>query len=327
MAPPVRGRATPPAVAPVNFGDLEADYSSGGGLPEGDYILEFIVQMYQAQNAAGQTFGKPRLGVMVHATPTDAEGTVIDEAKTKFYAMGGKAHLSFAPNPVTGKGLVAVPGGAGVSPTNKSNWALLLKSLYDSGMPKGVFTNDVTVLDGLWAHMHEVPEPEERKSYGKKGAKTGEAALEEEDEEFRGGNGKVTIVSEIKGGVAWWTEGSAPAPAAPAVAPRPAVKSTAIVAPPKAGPKGVVKPQAAAPDVDLAEVATNAIAAVLETKAAGLPKLQLKTSTFGTVKAEHGDEMAQAVIDTYFGSDADLNSILNTLDYGVTGVQVKPIAP
>lgn len=308
MAPP---KAAKPA-ALVNIGDLNTDYSSGG-LPEGDYSLQFTVQMYQAQTQAGVKRGAERLGVMVEATPVNGNGEPIEEPRTKFYSFGSKAHLSFAPDPNTGKGVVAVPGGAGAQPTNKSNWAYLLKSLYDSGMPKGVFTNDFTALDGIVVHMHEVPEPEERKSF-KKTAATGEAALDADETQ---GNGKMSIVSEIKGGVEWWEgDATAAAPATPA-APK--------VAAPKAGPKVVAKtpPAAAAEETDLSEAAVNAIGTVLEGSPNGLAKLLLKTKTFTAVKAAHGDDVAQSVIDTYFGSDNDLNGLLNQLGYGVVGQQIK----
>lgn len=303
--PPVKKAAPVPL---VNIGDLDTDYSAGGGLPEGDYSLDFTVQMYQAQTQSGQNRGGERLGVMVEATPINGEGTAIDEAKTKFYSFGSKAHLSFAPDPNTGKGLVAVPGGAGAQLTNKSNWAYFLKSLYDSGMPKGVFTNDFSVLDGVQVHMHEVPEPEERKSF-KRTAATGEAALDGGDE--RAGNGKMTIVSEIKGGVEWWGN-ETPAPTGPK-----AVAKAPTKAPTKAAP--------AAEAIDASEAAVNAVGSVLEGAPNGCAKLLLKTKTFTAVKEAHGDEMAQAVIDGYFGSDTDLNTLLNQLGYQVTGQQIKPM--
>lgn len=307
-------KAAPSAL--VNIGDLDTDYSAGGGLPEGDYLLTFDVQMYQAQTQAGVKRGAERLGVMLSATPVNGSGEAIDEPKTKFYSFGSKAHLSFSPDPNTGKGIVAIPGGAGAQPTNKSNWAYLLKSLYDSGMPKGIFTNDFTVLDGMLVHMHEVPEPEERKSF-KKTAATGEAALDGADEQQ--GNGKMSIVSEIKGGVEWW-EGDAVA-AAPAAA-KAGPKAVAAKA---AAPKAKAAPAAAAEEVDAAEAAVNAVGSVLEASPNGCAKLLLKTKTFTAVKGAHGDDMAQAVIDGFFGSDADLNGLLNQLGYQVTGQQIKPI--
>lgn len=317
MAPIVRRTTSAPPPPPlVNLGDLDTDYSAGGGLPEGDYRLVFEVMMAPPPKDSNRQ-ALPRLGVMLTATPINAAGEDADEPKTKFYGFGSKAHLSYAPDPNTGKGIIAIPGGAGVQPTNKSNWAMLLKSLYDSGMPKGVFTNDFSVLDNILVHMHEVPEPEERKGYGKT-SKTGEAALDVEEE--RQGNGKVTIVSEIKGGVEWWGEPE-PAPVAAPVRAA-ATKAPAAKVPLKVAPK--TPPAPAAEEVDLSEVAINAIGEVLGTSPNGLSKLALKTKTFTAVKTASDDATAQAVIDTYFASDAELNGLLNQLDYGVSGVMVKP---
>lgn len=323
MAPIVRRAAAAPPPQLVNFGDLDADYSAGGGLPEGDYRLTFDVMMEPPRKDGTQSNRQPRLGVLLTATPINAAGQDADEPKTKFYSFGGKAHLSYAPDPNTGKGIIAIPGGAGVQPSTKSNWAMLLKSMYDSGMPKGVFTNDVSVMDNVLVHMHEVPEPEERKSYGRT-SKTGEAALDVEEE--RQGNGKVSIVSEIKGGVEWWEEAPAAAPAAPV---RAAAKAPALA--PKPAAAAARKPATApappaAEEVDLSEVAINAVGEVLGTSPTGLSKVALKTKTFTFVKTASDDATAQAVIDTYFGTDADLNGLLNQLDYGVSGVMVKPTA-
>lgn len=301
----------------VNIGDLDTDYSAGGGLPEGDYRLTFDVMMEPDRKDGQARKQQPRLGVLLTATPANTStGEPIDEPKTKFYSFGGKAHLSFAPDPNTGKGIVAIPGGAGAQPTNKSNWAYLLKSLYDSGMPKGIFTNDFSVLDDIWVHMHEVPEPEDRKSF-KKTAATGEASLEAADEPQ--GNGKMSIVSEIKGGVDWWEGDAAPATPAPKAGPKAVVKPTA------AAPKVKTAPAAAEEGVDTAEAAVNAVGSVLEAAPNGCAKLLLKTKTFSAVKEAHGDDVAQAVIDTYFGTDADLNGLLNQLGYQVTGQQIKAI--
>lgn len=305
----------PAPSALVNIGDLDTDYSAGGGLPEGDYVLTFDVMMEPDRKDGVSRKQASRLGVLLTATPVNTTtGEPIDEPKTKFYSFGGKAHLSFAPDPNTGKGIVAIPGGAGAQPTNKSNWAYLLKSLYDSGMPKGVFTNDFTVLDNIWVHMHEVPEPEDRKSF-KKSAATGEAALDTAEEPQ--GNGKMSIVSEIKGGVDWWEAETPATPAPKAAGPKPVVKAVA--------PAKKAAAPAAAEEVDVAEAAINAIGSVIEASPNGVAKLLLKTKTFTAVKEAHGDDVAQAVIDGYFGSDADLNGLLNTLGYAVTGQQVKPI--
>lgn len=321
MATPIRripGVAA--TIEGINFGSLDF-YTSGGGLPEGDYCLFFNIMNHQAVKQNGQPAGPSRLGVMVDAYPLDnptAEGM-----KNQFYSMGSNADKAFAPNPDTGKSLVAIPGGPGGSSLNIStNWALLLKSLYDSGLPAGIFTNDFTVLDGIHVHVTQVPEPEERKGF--QGSQTGEASAEPRV------NQKIAIITEIKDtGKPWEGTGGlpdAPAAAAP-VKPVPAVKG-AIKAPP-AKPAVVAAAPAAAPpadDADLNTLTVNAVSTVLESNPMGMTKLLLRTNVFKSLSASSGAPVANQVLATYFGDDAALNSVIGLLGYTVAGAQVKPIA-
>src|SRR5580700_4453687 len=141
-----------PASKTFNLGDIGA-YSSGGVLPEGDYCWkDCSVQMFQGTKQDGSPAGAARLGVIITLVGLHNGG----EEHTQFYSFGSKAHESWAPNPNTGKGIVDVPGGPGTPPNASTNWAVLLKSLYDSGLPQGIFSDDFSVLDGLWCHMANV---------------------------------------------------------------------------------------------------------------------------------------------------------------------------
>lgn len=316
MSPVVRKPAAAP-VEGVNFGSL-AQYTGGFILPEGDYALSFNVVLNQTMDKNNQPKGDPRLGVMVDAYPL-AGG----EAQQQFFSMGSKAAQSYAPNPDTGKGVVALPGGAGGALNNKTNWFLFLKSLYDCGLPEGIFVNDLTTIDGIHVHTQNIPEPEDRKGFG---SQTGEVA-----EERR--NNLIPVVTEIKeDGKPWEGTGGlpeAPAAAAPVKAGPKAVAKPAIVKPaakPVAKPAPVAEVVEAAGDEDVLNGAINGISAVLgeEKNANGCTKLLLRTSTFKAVNAAAGGEMAQAVIDTFFGSDEALNGVLNQLGYAVVGTNVKP---
>lgn len=306
--------APPPVVEGVNFGALNF-YSGGFTLPKGKYAIEFDVRMHQATNQGGQALGAPRLGVMMTCHPL--EGGEIHE---QFMSMGSKADKSFAPNPETGKGVIAVPGGPASSMPNSTNWALWLKSMYDCGMPVGVFTNDFSTIDAIWVQTDQVPEPEDRKGFGSQAA-TGEAS-----EEKRQGSGMVPIVVEIlEGGKPWEGGGGIPtAAAAPVAAPVKAGPKAAVA--PKAGPKAAPAPvvEAEATDDDVMSAATSGITTVLEANPNGCSKLLLRTGTFKAVTAAAGPDVAQAVIDTYFGSDEALNSVLGQLGYSIVGTSVKP---
>lgn len=326
-----RTAAAPPPG--VNFGDL-AFYVGGFTLPEGEYALGFDVRMHAYTKQDG-TKGVERLGVMVAAYPLEG-----GEPSEQFYSMGSKAHLSFAPNPDTGKGVVPIPGGPATSMPPSSNWGVLLKSLYDCRLPVGVFTNDLTVLDGLWAHTRNVPEPEERKGFA---SATGEAEQPQR-------SGIISIVGEIlEGGKPWEGGGGFPEEAAAPAAPKPradaaAGKKPALVPPkPAAARTAPARPAArtttrpapaAAPEPEgeeadenqIMEAALAGVSSVLEKNGneAGITKLLLRTGTFKAVTAAAGGDMAQAVMETFFGSDASLNAVLGQVGYVASGTQIKP---
>lgn len=312
-----RKPATPvAAVNLVNFGALE--FYSGGGLrlPEGRYAAEFMAEMNAFTKQDGTSAGNPKLGIMGYFTPLDG-----GDQRQQFFSMGGKAHLSFAPDPTTGKGLVLVAGGPASTLPRSTGWQLFLNSLYDAGLPEGIFTNDLTVLDGVWVATANQPEPAERKGFGQ--AQTGEASVEEK----RMGDGLVTVVVEIlEGGKPWEGTGGVPneAVATPVAAPKAVVGRIA----PKPAAKPVAAPVAAAAagDEDVMTAAEAAVAEVLTAKPAGLPKLGLKTSVFGSITKSQGNEMAQAVQAQVMNDDTVLANLLGTLGYVIAGPLVKPQA-
>ena len=306
-------RNAPAPVAGINFGSLDM-YAAGGGLPDGDYILEDLtVQMYQAQTQGGISKGPQRLGVMITLRPL-SEPTE-ENKRTQFYSMGGKADQSFAPNPETGKGLVAIPGAPATSLNNSTNWALFLKSMYDSGLPSGIFSNDLTVLDGVHVHMQNVPEPAERKGFA--------SATSEATEERKAGT--IAIVTEIKeDGKPWEGGGGLSEVKAPAA------KTTAKAVAPKPAAAKVKPAPAPVPeqsgDEDVRSAAINGISTVLEKKPNGCPRLLLRTETFKIVKEAVSEDMAGAVISGFFeaGTEDALGGLLGELGYQLVSGQIKP---
>jgi hypothetical protein len=307
--------APPPVAEGPNFGDLSF-YSGGFLLPEGQWALEFNAVMHQGTDRAGNAKGPARLGIMLNAYAIK-DGQIATEAQTQFLSMGSKAHESYVPNDI-GKGLVAVPGGPG-SVTNKANWWYFLESLYNTGLPVGIFTNDLRALDGIWVTTQNIPEPEERKGFGS--AATGEV----QEQRF---NNKMPVVTEIlDGGKPWEGTGGIPTTAAPA---QPVKAKVAGSIAPKTVAR-VQTPVAETTSVDDEEVMTaaiNGITAVLTAKGNenGMKKLLLRTGTFKAVNTAVSPEMGQAVLNAYFQDDASLNSLLGSLGYAIVGVDVKPQA-
>jgi hypothetical protein len=286
-------------------------YTGGGGFAEGNYALEFDVLMYQPVSQAGMNMGPEKLAVRVtcHALPfSDGE-----QPRLQYYSLGSKAHLSFAPNPETGKGLVAVPGGPATSLNDSTNWAVFLKSLHDAGMPEGTFSNDISVLDGIHVHMQNQPEPESRKSM--RNSKTGEAAEEIKNSGF------IAVVSEILPGGAPWEDGgglpgSEPVKTAPAKA---APKAAA-----KAAPKAAVVTAPAGDEDDIETAALAGVSAMLEANPKGMKKLPLRGGVFKHLNAQYGNDITQAVIATYFTTDEKLNELLGPVGFVVKGTDVVP---
>ena len=298
------------ASAGVNFGSLDM-YVAGGGLPEGDYIWTSLdVCMYQAKTQAGVARGPARLGVMITLLPLHDPKP--ENERTQFYSFGSNADKSFVPND-TGKGLALKADAQGNSLNNQTNWAFLLKSLYDCGLPAGVFINDTSVLEGAWVHMHSIDEPEERKGF--------QSATAEVQEERKAG--KISIVTEIKeGGEPWAGGGGIPATgkangAATVAAPVPVRKTVGQQAPPAAATEG---------DDEIRQAAADGIYAVLSKNPNGMPRLTFKNEVFKAVKSAASEDMAGAVIANFFepSGQAQLSVLLGENGYTVSGPQVKP---
>jgi hypothetical protein len=262
--------------------------------------------MFQPTKQDGTTVGPAKLACKIVMVPLGG-----GEPREQHYSLGTNAHQSWQPNPETGKGIIPVPGGPGTPPNASTNWAVLIKSLFDSGLPQGILNDDLSVLEGMHVHMANVPEPEERKGYQ---AKTGEAGETQ-------GPKTIAVVTEIKeDGKPWEGTGgvpdAAPAPKANGkVAHALAVATRTATSKPAAAP---IQAASASPSDD-ETIALNNISTVLMANPKGMGKLMLRTSTF---KAIGNPTVAQRVLNTYFASDDALNSILNPLGYKAVGSQV-----
>lgn len=86
--------------------------------------------------------------------------------------------------------------------------------------------------------------------------------------------------------------------------------------------------EAAGGDVDTRQAAVDGVTAVLTVpaNAKGLGLLKLRTATFQVVNKVHGQDMAQAVVDSIFEVPAELASVLDDVGYAVSGANVVPAA-
>lgn len=306
-----------------------SSYVGGKDIAEGDYAIALEARMHQPTDSNGKAYpnSKPRVGVMFTCYPLDG-----GEPQEKFVALGTKADGSWAPR-ADGLHFVPVAGGPGHLPSNKSNWVFLMESMLQAGLPAELADADFSAINGTWAHVKSVPEPEERKSYGKKkgGASTGEAAMDatKADDEPRGSGLIPSVVSFLDGGKAWEGGGGFPeaaaeaAPAAPVVNTPPARRRVA-----PAAAAAVAAPQAAAPSVpageadELSSIVLNEIGNVLGDAANvnGLTLLKLRIGVNSALVKAHGVETATAIMDQTIGNDAVLSGLLGQVGYKKTGV-------
>jgi hypothetical protein len=320
----VTKKAAPPVeTAGVNFGE-DSFYVTGGGIPNGQYALEFIVKMHQGTDKNGVAKYAARLGVMVMAhSLSDPEHQGEGKAYTEFYSMGTDAHKSYAPNAETGKSLVPVPGGPGGGLPSSTNFAILRKSLVDSGLPSGIFVNDISVLDGIHVVMMKVKPPEERSTFASKSSS--EVGGEERSDRM------ISVVSEIlDDGKPWEGTGGIPAGASAPVTKAPVKAPTPIKG--KTPPSATPEETESADEADVMTAASSAAVDILnsinpmtkKSNLGGMLHLTLRTGIYSLVKKTHGEDMAQAVASTYFASTDALNELLNPIGYSSDGKTVSP---
>lgn len=292
-------------------------YSAGGGIPEGDYAFKFDVVMHQATDQNGNARGPERLGVMVTAYPlADAEAKPIE----KFLAFGRKAHLSWQPDPETGKDVVKIEGGAGAPLPASSNWSYFFKSMIDSGAPEGL--PDLGSYDGMWAHLANIPEPEDRKGFVSDA--TGEAA----DEQAIKGPTTIPVITEIKEDGKPW-EGTGGLPEQPKKVAKPAFGKAAAKPAAKAKPAPAPEPEEEEAPVEgeldeaVKDAALTALTKVIGAvpKGSKLTKVKARTEVFKAIKDK---TMASAVLEAVFDNETILEQALSELSHVINGAFIVP---
>lgn len=150
------------------------DFTEGGGLIDDVdvTITEARFEMFDYQGAAKEPAPSLKLSM-------DIDGDEMDQN----YSMGNSKDWMPSDD---GKQLLAV--GRATQIRMSSNGGILLKSLLDAGFPADKLGDDISILDGLQAHMIRVPAPE------RKGVKKTEKQKEREE---RYGPPTILVVGEI----------------------------------------------------------------------------------------------------------------------------------
>lgn len=325
--PPVKQAA--PALEAVDFGSSDI-YVAGAAFVEGNYALEFTIMRFAGFK---NTTGPLRLGCMVDCySLTDPSAPKTQQ----FYGFGTKADDLFAPNPVTGKGIVKIPGKTGAyTLADSTNWNFFRESLLNSGLPEGIWTDDISVLDGIWVHMKNVPEPETRKTFANN-KRVGEGGADQQVK----GSGFIAVVSEIlDDGKPWEGTGglnvvsnggakpAAPAKAATKVAPAPvAAKAPAAVK--RAVPTVVAPPEPTAEEAVSDEVqaeALTAFEAIFKKYPSGVARTMLRANLSKVVP---DPDTRTAIIEAYLNApatDAALENLVADMGWTYDGNRVAPV--
>ncbi len=285
------------------------DYSKGGGLPDGDYLWSSLdIVMFQPQKKDGTLVGPAKLAVRIQMDPPNGYQPGEEPRQPIHYSMGTNAHLTYQPDPETGKSLVLVPGGPAAPLYESTNWYILFKSLLDCGMPENV-GEDVSVLEGIIVHVVSVPEPDERKGFRQS---TSEMQPEQKDR-------KIPVVMEIKS--APWMEEAPPAPVR--TAPKPIGRVAPAPAPvAKATPKVNGKPPAPPTTDDGGNrvALLNAVAEFLETSPNGAKRAVLRLAC---VKLLADNPSKAEILNQYFSDDEALGGVLGEIGYKMEGDSVS----
>ena len=231
------------------------DFTEGGGLIDDiDVILkENVFDMFD-YNGTVQP-GVPSLKITM-----DHEGDDV----VQYYSMGSAN--DWLPSE-DGKQLIAV--GKAQNIRLSSNGGIFLKSLIDAGFPADKLSDDISILDGLQAHVIRVPAPKR-------------PGLEKKEKKYED---TILIVSEIKA-LPWEKKTPKGAPG------KAAGKATA------AGKKSPAKKEETS-EGDVSEEATNAILTILA-DAGSITKKELPGVLF---KAEKDNPSRNDIIKMAFDED------------------------
>lgn len=291
----------------VNFGD-DAFYTGTSSIPEGSYACYFNFELN-----SGQEGGKKHdelFGVRVKAYPLDGS-----PVKEKFLSMGTGAVKLFRPHPENPTQMVLIPG---VEPekakaNNLTSWSIFFDSLKNAGLPPTLVTDDLDPLNGVWLEIGAQPEPASWSQIGKQNAAKKLAGGGAAEAEAPRTPGMVVVVKGIlPGGEPWEDGGGMPEAAEAAKSKAPAAKPAAGKAPVKPA-AGKAKPKG---DVDLAEIAQQALSAVLgdDENKAGMSKSALLAQAFEWTGNAYDDAKGQELMEALSDKDT-LSSLIEELGY------------
>lgn len=137
-----------PAIERVSF-KLE-DFTAGGVVPEGDYLLkshEVVFWDYDGKLPTGTLALRVTMQSLVGGKP---EGDDV----IQHYSIGNPEHFSPSED---GNSIVAISDRTTLG--KGSNFFIWLENLTNAGFPEDKFDNEFQIFNGLAAHIVHIPEP------------------------------------------------------------------------------------------------------------------------------------------------------------------------
>jgi hypothetical protein len=244
-----------------------SDAQTGGYLDDADVTfaeLRFVVWDYQ---------GKAPASVALKVSMEEDDGKLHEQ----YYSAGDPTKMQPSPD---GKAIIPIAGATGLNVN--TNAIAFISSIVNSGFPEDRILNDVSIFDGMKAHVNQVAQP---KRPGLKKAEIGEPKT-------------YLLVSKIVR-LPWETAPAAVAKGAPkpvaAAAPGPRPVNATTPAP---APVAVAAAAPAASDNGaLIEKARATVLGILAEKGGALPKAKLPTEAF---RALSNDPDRNAIVTMVF---------------------------
>jgi hypothetical protein len=179
-------------------------------------------------------------------------------------------------------GRFAVPVGSQAGLNDQSNAIFYITAFVNAGFPENKIGDDVSVFEGAFVHVNNVPQPKRKGQTG------------------TGADGKPNMIL-IPTKVMRWPWDPKPAPTAASAAPKvgktkaaPAVQQAAV---PAEAPAAAAAPAASAGGEDVESKAMSAIMSILSAKGGSISKAALAQAVFAAVKT---DPDRNAIVSTAF---------------------------
>jgi len=244
-----------------------SDAQQGGFLDDADVTLKalrFVTWDYQ---------GKAPVSVALKVDMEDDAGATHEQ----YYSAGDPSKMQPSPD---GKAIVPMAGATGLNVN--TNCIAFISSLVNAGFPEDKILNDISIFEGMYAHVNQVAQPKRPGIKAREGERADKTYL------------LVTKINRMP----WEKVAAKPAAGAPVARPTPGPRPVAApaAAPPAAAPSAPVAAASGNGDA-LTAKARATVVGILAEKGGAVPKSSLPTEAF---RALSNDPDRNAIVTLVF---------------------------